>query len=179
MRNLVAFLLALTLFALIHEGAHVATAIVFDEYESFHVRNYGLEVTFKTPVEMRSGFEWALISGISNLLTTSLGYYFYAIRRRFANSSRAIIVGLGYWLTILFLILDPLNLSIGLIIYGGDATGIAVGLNVSRWLVQGIFLAIFLINREIVARNVLPDFGVRANHPMFRPWLPLRGQPFE
>lgn len=171
-RKLTTLLLALLIFMVIHEGVHILTAVAFDEYEGFHVRGLGLEVTFKTPSEARMGLKWAVISGTSNIITIALGYCFYAIRHRFATLHSLFYAGLGYWLNVLFLIVDPLNLSIGPLIYGGDATGIAVGLNVSRWLIQGVFLAIFLINREIVAQRLLPGFGIRTTHPLFQPWLP-------
>jgi hypothetical protein len=174
MRNLIALLLVWMFFALIHEGAHAATAMALDEYAGFHVRGFGLEVTFKTSLDERSGFKWTLISGTSNLITIALGYGCYAIRRRFISSRHLIVVALGYWLCILFLTLDPLNLIIGPFIYGGDAMGIAAGLNVSPQLIQGASLLIFLINREIVAHRVLPDFGISTRHPLFRPWLPVR-----
>jgi hypothetical protein len=172
MRNLTTFLLAFLIYTVIHEGAHALTAMALDEYEAFHVRLFGLEVTFKTPVEERTGFKWTLISGTGNIVTIALGYCLYAIRHRLAASRSRFVAGLGFWLSVLFLVVDPLNLSIGPLIYGGDATGIAIGLNVSRWLIQGVSLAIFLVNREITAQRLLPSFGVSTVHPLFRPWLP-------
>jgi len=35
----------------------------------------------------------------------------------------------GYWLTVMFLLLDPLNLSVGPFLYGGDIGGIVAGLD--------------------------------------------------
>jgi hypothetical protein len=173
MRNLLAFLLALLAFAVVHEGSHALTAHAFGEYDAFHLRPYGLEVTFKTPVADRAGFQWALISGTSNIVTIALGYLLVAARRSFAGSRRLLIRALGYWLAVMFLVFDPVNLAIGPLIYGGDAAGMAVGLGVSQWLVQGVFLAVFLVNRELLANRLLPAFGVRTRHPLFRPWLPV------
>lgn len=178
MRNLITFILAILIFAVVHEGTHILTAMAFDEYEAFHGRVFGLEVIFKTAKEERTGFKWAVISGTSNIITIALGYCFYAIRHRFATLHSLFFAGLGYWLSILFLIADPLNLSIGYLIYGGDATGIAVGLNVSRWFIQGLFFVIFLVNRETIAQRLLPSFGIRTTHPLFRSWLSTNiGQP--
>jgi magnesium-transporting ATPase (P-type) len=172
MRNLITFLLALLIFSIIHEGAHILTAMALDEYKAFDIKFYGLEVSFKTPEEERNGFTWALISGTSNIITIALGYCLFAIRHRFVISRSLFFASLGYWLSILFLTIDPLNLSIGALLYGGDATGIAIGLNLNRWLIQGVFLIIFLVNREIVAQRLIPDFGISTVHPLFRPWFP-------
>jgi len=78
-----------------------------------------------------------------------------------------------YW-TILSLLLDPLNLSIGPFIYGGDANGIAAGLNIHRYVIQAAFLGVFLINRELVAQKLLPMFGVKTDHPLLKPWVRLK-----
>jgi len=78
-----------------------------------------------------------------------------------------------YYLTLLGLLLDPLNLSIGPFIYGGDVNGIAVGLDISRYLVQTIFFLILLANRELVAQKLLPMYDVKTEHPLLRPWVQL------
>ena len=119
--NLITFLLVLLIFSVIHKGAPVLTAMVLDEYKALYIRINGLEVTFKTPEVERKGFTWALISGTSNIITIILGYCFYAIRHRFAIMRSLFFASLGYWLSVLFLTIDPLNLSIGPLIYGGDA----------------------------------------------------------
>jgi len=42
----------------------------------------------------------------------------------------------GYWLIVMFLLLDPLNLSVGPFLYGGDIGGIVAGFGVNQYLVQ-------------------------------------------
>lgn len=42
-RKLGSFLIALSFFALVHEGAHVLTALAFDEFQEFVVHPYGLK----------------------------------------------------------------------------------------------------------------------------------------
>jgi len=67
--------------------------------------------------------------------------------------------------------LDPLNLSIGPLLYSGDSNGIAFGLGISRWIIQVIFALVFLFNHELVARVLVPGFGVETNHFLFKSWL--------
>jgi len=75
---------------------------------------------------------------------------------------------------IYLLILDPLNISIGPLIYGGDANGIAVGFGVNRWLVQAIFFVLFILNRELAAQKILPAYGISTRHPLLIPWFAKR-----
>jgi hypothetical protein len=173
MKKWLAFLLAVVVFFTVHEGLHALTAAVYGEYEAFHVRPIGLEVTFRTPVDERSGIRWAFISGTSNLATLMLGYVLLAFGRRVARSRSVFLKASIYYLTLLGLLLDALNLSIGPFIYGGDANGIAVGLGISRYLIQAIFFLILLSNRELVAQKLLPMYEVKTDHPLLRPWVQL------
>jgi hypothetical protein len=171
MRRWLAFVLAALLLAAIHEGAHAVTSALYGEYEAFFVRPYGLEVVLKTPVEAREGAHWAVISGTSNLLTLALGYLLLALSERLSRLRVALIRGWAYYLTLLALLADALNLSLGPFLYGGDANGIAFGLGVSRYIIQGVFLIVLLLNRELVAQKLLPQYGVQTNSLLLRPWI--------
>lgn len=171
MKKYITLILAIIIVMIIHEGLHAVIATAYGEYDEFRVKPYGLEVILKTPVEERNGIRWGFISGTSNITTVLLGYLLFAFKKRFAKHQNNFIRALAYWLIILLLIVDPLNLSIGPLIYGGDINGIVVGFGISRWVIQGIFLSVFFLNRELVAGKVLPTFGVKTKHPLFRPWI--------
>lgn len=171
MRKLLTFLAAVAIFAVIHEGAHILVGLALDEYQAFVVHPYGFEVIVKTPVEEREGIQWAFFSGTSNLVTVLLGYLLFAMRARIARLQGIVLRAVGYWLTLLLMLADPLNLSVGPFIYGGDIRGIVVGLGVHPYLIQGLFFAIFLLNRELIARYLPSAYGVQTDHPFFKSWL--------
>ena len=168
------FILAVAVFALVHEGVHATAGAAFDEYEAFHVRPYGFEVELKTPVADREGVKWGFISGSSNVLTILFGYMMFSARKRISASGNAIIRRGGYYLTVLFLLSDPLNLSVGSFIYGGDIGGIVVGFGIHRWIVQIGFFFLVLFNRELIAQRLLPAFCVETRNIAFRPWIRLK-----
>jgi hypothetical protein len=159
------------LFALIHEGFHILVAVPYGEYRDFLIKPYGFEVVFKTPTGQRTGVEWLFISGTSNIVTVLLGYALLSQRRRIAQIKNSFLQVVGYWLTLLLLLIDPLNISLGPFLYGGDAEGIRLGLEIDRIWVQLLFFLTFLVNRELVAQKLLPAFGVRTKHPLFVPWF--------
>jgi hypothetical protein len=171
MKKYLAVVLALIIFATIHEGMHAVLAMAYGEFEAFHVRPFGLEVTYKTPVEERHGIRWGFISGTSNIATVLLGYLLFAFKTRFEKHQNDFIRALACWLIICLLFLDPLNLSIGSLFYGGDINGIVVGLGISQWVIQGIFFSVFFLNRELVAQKVIPSFGAKTSNPLFWPWI--------
>jgi len=174
MKRWLYFLFAAAIFAVLHEGMHALMASLFGEYESFHIRPFGLEVNFVTPVEDRHGVEWAFISGVSNLLTLLLGYLLLILAGRLSRLHSEFLVASFFYLTLLLLLLDPLNLSIGPFIYGGDANGIAFGLGVSRYLIQAFFFMVLLVNRELVAQKLLPAYGVKTDNFILKSWIPQR-----
>ena len=172
MRRWLAFILAALLLAGIHEGAHALTSALYGEYATFTVRPYGaMEIIYKTPVEAREGAHWAVIAGTSNLLTLALGYLLLALSEWLARLRVALIRGGAYYMTMLALLADALNLSLGPFLYGGDANGIAFGLGVSRYIIQGVFLIVLLLNRELVAQKLLPQYGVQTDNLLLRPWI--------
>jgi len=171
MKKWLAFILAVILFFTLHEGLHALTASFFNEYQAFQIRPLGMEVIFKTPVAERSGSHWALISGASNLATVALGYILLSKAKTLGQPPFSFFQTTAYYLTFLGLFLDPLNLSLGPLLYGGDAIGIAFGLGISTWIIQVIFLIVFLINHELVARRLIPAYGVETDHFLFRPWF--------
>jgi hypothetical protein len=142
-------------------------ASVYGEYAGFRVRPYGFEVIYKTPVEERAGVNWGFISGASNLATLLLGYLLFAFKNRFVKHQNEFSRTLSYWLIICLLLLDPLNLSVGPPLYGGDANGMAVGFGIDLCFIQVILMIILLLNRELLAQKVIPSFGVKTSHPLF------------
>lgn len=171
MRTAFHFLLALAVFAVVHEAIHVLASLSFDEYRAFHIKPYGLEVEFKTPVPDRAGIKWAVISGASSILTCLLGYLLLMRRRQLCQTASRPLRGLTFWVSLLGLVADPLNLSIGPFLYGGDTSGITVGFGTKCLIVQIGSFVIFLLNRELVVRKLLPTYGIQTRHPLFRRWF--------
>jgi len=166
----VAFVAAFIVVSMVHEGFHAVTSALYGECSHFVVHPYGFEVVYRTPVELREGFRWFIISGAGNVATPLLGY----LLLRSIDALRRLPPALGacaYWLTLMLLVADPLTLSLGPFLYGGDAYGVALGLGVPVYLVQGAAFMVFLLNRELVATRLLPAFGVETSHPLFVPWF--------
>ena len=164
---------AIVVFAFVHEGIHALLAIIFSEYQSFRVHPYGLEVIYNTVVAEREGIKWGFISGISNVSTLFFGYCFFLFRAKAESLRSRFLRNLGYWTTILLMLGDPFNLSIGPFIYGGDINGLVVGFGINKYLLQGVFFMILIFNRELIAQKLLPVYGIKTEHPFFRPWLKL------
>jgi hypothetical protein len=169
MRRYASLAVAVLIFALIHEGAHALAAWFWNEAAGFTLHWWGAEVMYRTAPEVRTGGRWAVISGLPNVLTVLLGYLLLTFRRGVRWLPLVMLRDVLFYLTVLLLILDPINLSVMYFIFGGDAVGIHVGLGVPIGLIQVIAFAVLLFNRELLVRRLLPLWGVRTRHPLFRP----------
>jgi len=171
MKKLLTFLIAFLLVVLVHEGAHALVAAAYGELAAFQVHPYGFEVIFKAPISQKQGIEWGFISGASNVITVLWGYLLIFVVKPMANMKNSFMSAVGSWLIVMFLLLDPLYLSVGPFLYGGGMGGIVAGVGVNQYLVQIVSFAIFLINRELVAQVLLPAYGIKTDHPLFKPWV--------
>lgn len=96
LRKYLMLLLAVAFFAVVHGSIHNLAALVFGEFKEFHLKPYGFEVEFKTPVSERAGVKWGIISGSSNLITITIGYVMFSLRKGMANLQNTSLYILGY-----------------------------------------------------------------------------------
>jgi len=172
MKRWLIFLFAVVIYFIVHEGMHASVAMFYGEYEAFRIIPIGPEVQYRTPVEEREGIHWAFISGASNLVTILIGYLLLFLGDRLARLRSWFLRAASFYLTLIFLLADPLNLSIGPLIYGGDANGIAFGLGLNRYIIQMVFLFILLVNRDLIAQKLFPMYEVQVKHILFQPLIP-------
>ena len=147
-------------------------SLIFDEFDKLKIHWYGPEVIYITPVEERiPHIKWFFISGPSNFLTLTIGYTIYLLRSKIINNFHEdiFIMNLLYYVAIVFLLFDAVNLSIGPFIYGGDTLGIAAGLKINPWIIQIFFGIILLINRELII-SFMKSFGVSSHSILFKSW---------
>lgn len=164
------FLAALALYFLIHENLHALISSLFNEFDALRWHWYGPEVIYMTSVEDRTPeIKWFFISGVSNFVTLAIGYVTFLLRNKIIVLKSALIKNFLFYLAVVFLLCDAVNLSMGPFIYGGDAPGIAAGLNIKLWMIQIFFGIVLLINRELIA-TLMKLYGIRSGNILFKPW---------
>ncbi len=171
MTRWLAFICSVAVLLAAHEAGHAVTAALYGEFKAVHFTLVGPEIQYRTPVDNRSGVHWALISGASNLATICLGYVLLGIGERIIRLPNQFLKAVLLYLTLIALLADPLNLSLGPFIYGGDANGIAAGLGIPRLWLQAGCLVILLVNRELVAQKLFPVYQVQVKHILLQPWI--------
>jgi len=100
-----------------------------------------------------------------------LGYALLMLGQKCNRIQSAFLKASVFYLTLLSLLFDAFNLSVGPFIFGGDVNGIAVGFGVNRYLIQAFFFLVMLANRELVIRKLFPAYDVQPRHPLLKPWI--------
>jgi hypothetical protein len=165
-----AFLAAAVVWGVIHEGIHILVAMFYGEFARVAVVDFLPQVVYETPVDARgSELKWTLIAGLPSIVTVLLGYGMLAARNRIQSAFSGLKVAVLYWTTVVLLLLDPANLALGPFIFGGDAIGVAWGLDVPVIVVQGVAGLVLLVNREVIVRMLFPLYDVETDNPIWQP----------
>lgn len=170
-RVTLAFLAAAVVWGVIHEGIHILVAMFYGEFARVAVVDFLPQVVYETPVDARgSELKWTLIAGLPSISTVFLGYGMLAARNRIQSAFSGLTVAVLYWTTVVLLLLDPANLAFGPFVFGGDAIGIAWGLDVPVIVVQGVAGLVLLVNREFIVRMLFPLYDIETDNPIWQPF---------
>ncbi len=147
-------LAALISYYIVHEGTHLLLALLFGVFERIRfVGIWGIQIVISDGGLV--GYKLAFFNGISSIVTIALGYLLAFSPRVYQLKSRALLIAL-YYITICFLLLDPIYLSVLTLLIGGggDLNGITTGLDISDIPFRIIFGGIAIINLILFVKKV-------------------------
>lgn len=142
-RQYACLIVAVVVYFLIHEGAHALVALYYGVFKSIRFLGVGVQVVVnhEAMTETQIGI-FCLVGVLSTLIA---GWVMLLMSRSICSSKFAYVRTLGWYVTMVLLILDPLYLSV-LYPYvgGGDMNGIQ--LLVPEAAAQITFGALLVIN---------------------------------
>lgn len=150
-------LISVALYFLIHEGVHVIVANYFGIFSGARFNLIGIEILV-SGVSNLPKFYLALFSGLAPIVTISIGYFLFYLMPRFLVMDNKFLKGLLYYLTVVFLVLDPIYIGFLSFIVGGDVNGISYGLNISEIYICIIFMSLAIFNLVLVFKKVIPAY---------------------
>ena len=159
-RKYVYFLLAGITYLIIHEGVHIIQAQIFGIYEGIRLRTLGVEIIITQPLKIE-GFKLAVFSGLSSLVTVLIGYILLVSSHKILKSNNQPVKNYIYYVTFVFLLLDPIYISMLSFVVGGDINGIALGLNIPYMFVRGICFIIAVFNTYLVYNKLFPAYVIK------------------
>lgn len=154
-RQLVGIFAAIVAYYLIHEGAHLLYAVCTGVFKQINF--IGLGVQIDVYAERMTDTQLGIFCLVGALATFCVGYLLAALARSICHAKSKLLRAVLYYITIAFLLLDPLYLSVLCSFFGGgDMNGIA--LLYPEWAARCLFGALLLVNGLVFWKRVLPVY---------------------
>ena len=154
-RQYIGILAVLAAYYLVHEGAHLLYALLTGVFKQ--IRLMGLGVQIDVYAEHMTNMQLGIFCLVGALATFCMGYLLAALARSIWHAKSKLLRAVLYYITIAFLLLDPLYLSILCGFFGGgDMNGIA--LLCPEWAARCLFGVLLIANALVFWKRVLPVY---------------------
>ena len=154
-RQLVGIFAAIVAYYLIHEGAHLLYAVCTGVFKQINFMGLGVQIDVYA--ERMTDAQLGIFCLVGALATFCAAYLLAALARSICHAKSKLLRAVLYYITIAFLLLDPLYLSVLYGFFGGgDMNGIA--LLCPEWAARSLFGALLLVNGLVFWKRVLPVY---------------------
>ena len=161
MRKWFAVICAILLYYLIHEGSHVIVALAYGVFERIRILGVGVQVVAK--VEVLTDIQIAVFCMAGSISTLFFSYLLVIFLNKITDRKSKVFRAIGYYMTLTFLLLDPLYLSfLYKFVGGGDMNGILL-LGIPEIVVQVLCGVILLVNTLLFIKKVYPVYKESFN----------------
>ena len=154
-RQYIGILAALAAYYLVHEGAHLFYALLTGVFKQ--VKFMGLGVQIDVCADRMTDRQLGVFCLIGALATFCAGYLLTVFAKHICRVQSKLLRAVLYYITIAFLLLDPLYLSVLCGFFGGgDMNGIALLL--PEWAARCLFGVLLLVNGLVFWKRALPVY---------------------
>lgn len=154
-RQYIGILAAAAAYYSVHEGAHLLCAVLLGAFK--HIRFMGIGMQIDVYAERMTDGQMALFCVAGASATLFAGIMLATLAGKISRIKSKLLRAVMYYITIAFLLLDPLYLSILCGFFGGgDMNGIR--LIFPEWAVRIAFAGLLIINGWIFWKRVLPVY---------------------
>ena len=154
-RQYIGLFVAIISYYIIHEGAHLAYALITGVYKQVNI--IGLGVQIDVFAEKMTDNQMGMFCLVGSLATIITGYILVGVINILIKSPSDIFKACMYYVTIIMMFMDPLYLCVLCSIFGGgDMNGIS--LIISEIAARVIYGILFIVNAVIFIKVVLPKY---------------------
>lgn len=155
-RQYIGILAAVIAYYLVHEGAHLLYAVFTGVFRQ--IRFMGLGVQVDVFRERMTDAQLGIFCLAGAAATFCTAYLLTALAKKICKAGSKLYRAVMYYVTIAFLLLDPLYLSIlcGLFV-GGDMNGIV--LLIPEWAARVGFGMLLIVNGLVFWKRILPIYS--------------------
>lgn len=154
-RQYIGLFAALVAYYFIHEGAHLLYALSVGAFKQINFMGLGIQIdVFSDSMSHTELFAFCLVGALGTL---SVGYVLTALAEKIGQIKSKTARAVLYYVTVAFLLLDPLYLSLLCGLFGGgDLNGIV--LFVPELIARIAFGTVLAFNALLFWKRVLPTY---------------------
>ena len=154
-RLYIGILAALAAYYIVHEGAHLLYALFTGVFKQINFMGLGVQIDVY--VEHMTDIQLGIFCLAGAMATFCAGYLLTVLSKSICHAKSKLFRAVLYYITIAFLLLDPLYLSILCGFFGGgDMNGIA--LLCPEWTARCLFGVLLLVNGLGFWKRELPAY---------------------
>ncbi len=154
-RQYISILAALVAYYLVHEGAHLLYGLFTGVFKKINFMGLGVQID--VCAERMTDTQLGIFCLVGALATLCAGYLLTVFAKNICHAQSKLLRAVLYYITIAFLLLDPLYLSVLCGFFGGgDMNGIA--LIFPEWVARCFFGVLFFVNGLVFWKRVLPIY---------------------
>lgn len=156
LRKRLSLIIAIFLYYVVHEGSHVVVTLLYGALKKIRILGIGVQIVANS--EILTNFQLAIFCVVGSISTLLVAYLLVLFTKRIVESKNKVFKAICYYMTLTFLLLDPLYLTIVYkFVGGGDMNGILL-FGIPEIIIQIIFGIIVIINIFLVAKKVYPEY---------------------
>ena len=155
-RQYIGILAAVIAYYLVHEGAHLLYALFTGVFRQIKFMGLGVQVdVFR---ERMTDTQLGIFCLVGAVATFCIAYLLTALAKKIGTVESKLFRAVMYYVTIAFLLLDPLYLSLLCGLFGGgDMNGIALLL--PEWAARTGFGVLLVANGLVFWKRILPVYS--------------------
>lgn len=154
-RQYIGILTAVVAYYIVHEGAHLLYALSAGVFRKINFIGLGVQVDVYA--ERMTDTQLGVFCLVGAVSTFAVGYILVLLARAVCRAKSAVLRASVYYITIAFLLLDPLYLSVLCGLFGGgDMNGIS--LLCPEWAARCLAGALLIVNVPMFLKIVLPVY---------------------
>lgn len=139
----------------VHEGAHAVYALSIGAFEKIRFAGLGVQVQINR--DAMTSMQFGIFNVLGAVATIVCGYLLLSFVNKLTQSSSKIFMAIMYYLTLGFLVIDPLYLTIVFqFVGGGDMNGVVHLM--PQIIAQVVFAIILLVNIALLFKVVIPKY---------------------
>ena len=154
-RQYIGIISAVVIYYVIHESAHLLTALVMGVFKQINFMGIGVQIDVYN--DRMSDFQMGIFCLAGAAASLIAAYILLALRKKICSAKSPVFRCIMYYVSMIMLFLDPVYLSVLCGFFGGgDMNGIS--LLIPEAAARIIFGVLLVVNAFIFIKAILPEY---------------------